>query len=672
MASTASREVLMTSLKSQLVTLRERIKACKTVHDYVTVTKSANAVARQAAAECAAHAMPSAEQQPSTSASTTAKAAALAGAPAAPAASARSVAASPLSLLPSTDDGVSAMLLRLPKGWGEARVAAYVERFGPKPAKVSKEAGESHSLLVYADAASRAAFQEAFAQQAAAQPASSNGAFVLRLPSGGAGGGGGGGLKRGSADAEGGAGGVNGNADGGRPVKQQRTDIRDVVSPWWSRPYKEQLDDKMTTVERALRLCSERVARTYGREEKPAWLATALRRSDKVAVPLPGIIRSPQLEGYRNKAEFTIGLDTAERPIAGFLAGNYVDGITHVSDPAGCRHMTPASLALAAATTAFMRSADCTLPAWDKRCNKGFWRLLTVREGRSSTFLPLPAAGAASAGGEQPLPSDCCLSDLPLQRWLVRNPRAQAGAVDELVALLKLPDGGLELPEVTEAEPAAPPPSEIAVMVQVHPGGAPSGEEQIQAQLAQLEAALGAAAAAGGLPAPLLLVQEHVGVANAAPQDAPVKRVSVAAATPGERDTFGDALCDARFRVSPTAFFQVNAGAACLLYSAVGRLACVDAHTLLLDICCGTGTIGLSLAARAGAVVGIDSVPSAIEDASANAALNGVKNARYVCGPAESVIDDVLAVRLPSLKGRVLLGMKRPGMCVCYWWLTLC
>jgi hypothetical protein len=125
--------------------------------------------------------------------------------------------------------------------------------------QVSKEAGESHSLLVYADAASRAAFQEAFAQQAAAQPASSNGAFVLRLPSGGAGGGGGGGLKRGSADAEGGAGGVNGNADGGRPVKQQRTDIRDVVSPWWSRPYKEQLDDKMTTVERALRLCSERV-----------------------------------------------------------------------------------------------------------------------------------------------------------------------------------------------------------------------------------------------------------------------------------------------------------------------------------------------------------------------------------------------------------------------------
>jgi hypothetical protein len=79
---------------------------------------------------------------------------------------------------------------------------------------------------------------------------------------------------------------------------------------------------------------------------------------------------------------------------------------------------------------------------------RGFWRLLTVREGRSSTFLPLPAAGAASAGGEQPLPSDCCLSDLPLQRWLVRNPRAQAGAVDELVALLKLPDGGLELPEV--------------------------------------------------------------------------------------------------------------------------------------------------------------------------------------------------------------------------------
>ena len=40
-------------------------------------------------------------------------------------------------------------------------------------------------------------------------------------------------------------------------------------------------------------------------------------------MPLQTIYRSPQLRGYRNKAEFTIGLDGRERPAVGFLLGAY-------------------------------------------------------------------------------------------------------------------------------------------------------------------------------------------------------------------------------------------------------------------------------------------------------------------------------------------------------------
>lgn len=50
------------------------------------------------------------------------------------------------------------------------------------------------------------------------------------------------------------------------------------------------------------------------------------------------------------------------------------------------------------------------------------------------------------------------------------------------------------------------------------------------------------------------------------------------------------------------AFFQINAGATCLLYNAVGRMAGVNSDTLLLDVCCGTGTIGLTLAKQVGIV----------------------------------------------------------------------
>lgn len=89
---------------------------------------------------------------------------------------------------------------------------------------------------------------------------------------------------------------------------------------------------------------------------------------------------------------------------------------------------------------------------------------------------------------------------------------------------------------------------------------------------------------------------------------------------------------------------QVNAGATCLLYHLAGAWAAAGPSTLLLDVCCGTGTIGISLARRVKAVVGIDNVASAIEDAKANAELNGVMNATWVCGNAEAVITKVLEV----------------------------
>jgi len=65
--------------------------------------------------------------------------------------------------------------------------------------------------------------------------------------------------------------------------------------------------------------------------------------------------------------------------------------------------------------------------------------------------------------------------------------------------------------------------------------------------------------------------------------------------------------------------------------------------TILLDICCGTGTIGLSLASRVKKVVGLELVESAVEDAKRNMALNKIKNAEFICGRAEATINGVLA-----------------------------
>ena len=78
------------------------------------------------------------------------------------------------------------------------------------------------------------------------------------------------------------------------------------------------------------------------------------------------------------------------------------------------------------------------------------------------------------------------------------------------------------------------------------------------------------------------------------------------------------------YRLSLDAFFQTNTPAAEVLYDTIGEaLAGTGGH--LLDLYCGTGAIGLYLSDRFDRVTGIEEVASAVEDARANAARNGVQ-----------------------------------------------
>jgi tRNA (uracil-5-)-methyltransferase len=80
-----------------------------------------------------------------------------------------------------------------------------------------------------------------------------------------------------------------------------------------------------------------------------------------------------------------------------------------------------------------------------------------------------------------------------------------------------------------------------------------------------------------------------------------------------------------KFRISASSFFQVNTKAAELLYSKSRDWASenVPKNTILLDLCCGTGTIGQVMASHFDRVVGIDIVEAAIRDAQENAQRNG-------------------------------------------------
>lgn len=104
-------------------------------------------------------------------------------------------------------------------------------------------------------------------------------------------------------------------------------------------------------------------------------------------------------------------------------------------------------------------------------------------------------------------------------------------------------------------------------------------------------------------------------------------------------DYITDILCGLQFHISPMSFYQVNRDQAERLYTIAGEYAGLTGGETLLDLYCGTGTIGLSMANRAGHVIGIEIVEQAIEDANRNAKLNEIKNAEFICADAAKAAD---------------------------------
>jgi 23S rRNA (uracil1939-C5)-methyltransferase len=88
-------------------------------------------------------------------------------------------------------------------------------------------------------------------------------------------------------------------------------------------------------------------------------------------------------------------------------------------------------------------------------------------------------------------------------------------------------------------------------------------------------------------------------------------------------------LCGLDFSASAGAFLQTNTETAELLYGVAREYAALGGSERLFDLFCGIGTIGLSMAADAGEVWGVESVPQAVTDAAANAEANGITNAHF-------------------------------------------
>ena len=100
-----------------------------------------------------------------------------------------------------------------------------------------------------------------------------------------------------------------------------------------------------------------------------------------------------------------------------------------------------------------------------------------------------------------------------------------------------------------------------------------------------------------------------------------------------------DQLCSLTFRISSRSFYQVNTVQTRLLYETAVEFAQLTGKEKVFDAYCGIGTIGMTAASKAIAVLGVERNPNAVSNAKANARLNHIANMQFVCADATEYME---------------------------------
>src|SRR5918999_67154 len=123
--------------------------------------------------------------------------------------------------------------------------------------------------------------------------------------------------------------------------------------------------------------------------------------------------------------------------------------------------------------------------------------------------------------------------------------------------------------------------------------------------------------------------------------DTPAEVTNVPTTLLWGEDAIEEELCGLRFRVRPGAFLQTNTAMAERLYELALEYAGLTGSETVYDLYCGIGTIGLSMAARALTVWGVEVSEESVACALENADLNGITNATFFAGNVGQVLEDL-------------------------------
>lgn len=104
------------------------------------------------------------------------------------------------------------------------------------------------------------------------------------------------------------------------------------------------------------------------------------------------------------------------------------------------------------------------------------------------------------------------------------------------------------------------------------------------------------------------------------------------------RDHIFEEMEGLKFKIGAKSFYQTNSAQAYELYKITRNMAGLNANDVVYDLYTGAGTIANFIARQVKQVIGIEYVPSAIEDAKLNSEINGIENTKFYAGDMKDIL----------------------------------
>ncbi len=450
--------------------------------------------------------------------------------------------------------------------------------------------------------------------------------------------------------------------------------VRDAITPYWRMPYEQQLNTKQREmikkcavkitqeVKKRFRNLQQEAKRNKNRDTVPLydWIAA------KQPIHMEEILPSPTQTQYRNKCEMNFGyqheVDTSGEtvkmiPAVGFMASGWSGG---VSRPHMLANIPSEACAIVDVVNEFLK--DSPTAPYDSKAHRGLWRVLTIRTSRRTQecmviIMHAPPSGGLGSKDETDDYSQVFESEKARLVSMLTDREIVVPERDYKVSKKGEKGEILETDDDTRGSSESPTRIKVtSIFFQEFEGVSnPPPKHPVQVSSPWHLVRLASKCGLTVMPVSSFLLLQHA----------------------YGKTSIQEKLGKCTFQISPGAFFQVNTEGSETLYdqvlAKVKEVSPNPKDTLLLDVCCGTGTIGqyCMKEGAVGRVVGVDISEPAIADAKINAEINGFASSddsqpsdrtRFIAARAEDVLAKELKKESTTTNVIAVVDPARDGL----------